>query len=383
MTPTTRHLMICFTVIALTLLFVQAGETNQFASVLVYCSADNGTVLYVTPMYDTQLRVGSFSSDVIAREFGEYLKGRYDYSGRGGGCPIFNRPMDVETSRRNLEAKARQAGEQVVEVDWRYVVDPDLLAASKSSGEDPVAIVAGMRKTTHTYCMSDSAQGTLYTTGPTETGQAVNLSNWFRGFDQLLKQKYAFKGQIFCNTGSPQDIGRLMAARIAGVRAAGKKVVDTGWKYDPNAVATNNPAPAKRDDDPEPVQRPAAPNTSRQASDAAIKEMPAAVAYCQKDPSMSVIFICDSFGRSVYNYRMAHLNEAPEPLASIVAKLNCVECVDPNRVTTWVERHAATDKLSPKATNCASMNTIANLQKTPQANRLNDFYKEAVATCNK
>jgi hypothetical protein len=172
-------------------------------------------------------------------------------------------------------------------------------------------------------------------------------------------------------------------ARIAGARTAGKKIVDTGWKYDPNSVASNNPAPPKSDDDPEPVQRPVAPNPSRQASDAAIKEMPTSVAYCQKDPSMSVIFICDSFGRSVYNYRMAHVNEAPEPLANILAKLNCVECVDPTRVSLWVEKHAAADKLGNKAVNCVTQNLVVNLQKTPQANRLNDFYKEALAACNK
>lgn len=118
-----------------------------------------------------------------------------------------------------------------------------------------------------------------------------------------------------------------MAARIAGARAAGKKVVNTGWKYDPAAVATTNARPAQRDEDPEPVQRPAPPNPSRQASDTAAKEMPASLAYCQKDQAMSTVFNCDRFARVVYNYRMAHLNETPEAVASLVAsnKLNCAE----------------------------------------------------------
>ena len=395
MTPNTLHhsrksvLIVSFAVLVLTLLSLQAGETSavvQIPPMLVYCAADAGAVFYVSPIVDTKLRVVTFSSHVIAREFGEFLKGKYGDTGPGfrGGCPVFGRTIDAETSKRNLEAKARQAGQQVVEVEWRYVVDPDYVAAAISgSDEDVVAAVANKRKPTHTYCLADSGQGTLYTTGPVETGQAVNLSYWNRGFDQFLKQKYAFKAQIFCNIASSQETGRLMAARIAGARAAGKKIVDTGWKYDPNVAATNNPAPAKRDDDPEPVQRPAAPNPSRQASDAAIKEMPAAVTYCQKDPSMSVIFICDSFGRSVYNYRMAHVNEVAEPLVSIVPKLNCVECVDPTRVSSWIEKHAAADKLGNKAINCVTQNVVINLQKTPQASRLNEFYKEAVATCNR
>jgi len=387
MIPKTLHhsrsvLTVFLTLIAL--IFLCLPERNASAiqvlpTSLVYCSANDGAVVYFTPITDTGLRL-RFYIDVIGREFIEYVKGRYDYNGGGAACPSFGRMIDAETSKRKLEANARQAGKQVVETDWRYVVDPDYVLYYQQEGEDVIAVVEGMRKHTHTYCLSDSAQGTLYTTGPFETGQAVNLSYWYRGFDQLLKQKYGFKGQVFCNIGSPQEDGRLMAARIAGARAAGKKVVDTGWKYDPNVVATNNPPSPKRDDDPEPVQRPA-PNPSRQASDEAMKEVPAAVAYCQKDPSMSAIFICDSFGRSVYNYRMAHLNETPEPLTAIVAKLNCGECVDTVRVSSWVEKHAPADNLSPKATNCVTQNVIVSLQTTPQANRVMEFYKKAVVAC--
>jgi hypothetical protein len=98
---------------------------------------------------------------------------------------------------------------------------------------------------------------------------------------------------------------------------------------------------------------------------------------------MSAIFNCDNFGRAVYNYRMAHINEPPAPLATVVAKLNCVECVDPVRVSSWVQNRAMADKLSGKVTNCVTQNVIVNLQKTPQANRLKESYSEAVATCGR
>ena len=98
---------------------------------------------------------------------------------------------------------------------------------------------------------------------------------------------------------------------------------------------------------------------------------------------MSAIFNCDNFGRAVYNYRMAHVNESPEPLATVVTKVSCVECVDTVRVSSWVEKRATADKLSGKATNCVTQNVIVNLQKTPQANRLKEFYSEAVATCGR
>jgi len=350
--------------------------------------ADGGpSVVYFSAIYDTKLQhPARMSTNVIAREFVEYLKGRYDFSPTGSfpsSCPRFGDVGAAETSKRDFEARARQENKQVVETDWKYVVDEDYVAASYSNPEDVVGAVQRNRRPTHTYCVSESAQGTLYTTGPVDTGTAVNLSLWNRGFDQLLRQKFSYKGQIYCNVGSSVDTGRMLAARVAGARAAARKIVDTGWKYDSSAVATNSPS--QPDNDPEPVKRPAAPNPSRQASDLALKEMPESVAFCKKDPSMSLIFICDSFGRAVYNYRMAHLSEAPEPLATLVAanKVQCVECVDPTRVSLWVENHAATDKLSPKATNCASQQVIINLQKTPEAKRLTEFYKQAVTTCGR
>ena len=98
---------------------------------------------------------------------------------------------------------------------------------------------------------------------------------------------------------------------------------------------------------------------------------------------MSAIFICDNFGRAVYNYRMAHINEPAEPLATVVAKLSCIECVDTVRVSSWVENRATADKLSNKAINCVTQSVIVNLQTTPQAPRLKEFYDKAVATCGR
>ena len=43
----------------------------------------------------------------------------------------------------------------------------------------------------------------------------------------------------------------------------------------------------------------------------------------------------------------------------------------------------AADKLNPKATNCVSQNVIVTLYKTPEANQLREFYRQAVATCSK
>jgi hypothetical protein len=291
---------------------------------------------------------------------------------------------EAESTKRKFEAQARQANKQVVQVDWRYVVDEDLVAASYSNmGEDVVAVVAAKRKPDHVYCLTDSSRGTLYTTGPIEAGIAPQLYNWNRGFTQLLQQKYSFTGQVECNMGRAKEIGRLVAARTEGARAAGKKVVDTRWKYDPAAVTTTA-KPTQRDDDPEPVQRPAPPNPSRQASDVAAKELPESVAFCKNDPSLSMVFNCDSFGREVYNYRMAHPGDK-EPVSSLVAtnKLNCAPCIDNTRVSIWISNRGAADKLDNRVINCVTQNVIVTLYKKPEANHLRQFYDDAVAICRK
>ena len=386
-----RSLVLLFCVMTIAVVFVPNGGTAQGLKTPSYCASESsGPIVYFSAIFDTKFNQPvRFSSNVVAREFTEYLKGRYDYNTTANypaDCPLLNNARDAEASKRDSQARLRQANKQIVETDWKYVVDEDLVAASYSHmGEDIAAVVQLKRKPNHTYCLSDSTQGTLYTAGPVDTGMGPNMSLWSRGFEQILKEKYAFKERIYCNMGSLQEVERLMAARIAGARAAGKKVVNTGWKYYPAATVATNARPAQRDNDPEPVQRPAPPNPSRQASDTAAKEMPASLAYCQKDPALYAVFDCNRFARVVYNYRMAHLNENPEAVSSLVAsnKLNCAECIDNTRVSLWISNRGNADKLDQRVINCVTQNVIVTLYKKPEANHLRDFYNEAVVTCKK
>lgn len=378
-------------VIILLLLLPSTGKTaaTMQRDAFGFCMTDSSdSVVYFSAIYDTKIKLPArIATNGIAREFIEYLMGRYNFKAGGnfpGACPNSGSFIEAEANKRNFETQARQLNRQIVEVDWKWSADDEMIAASlQNSEEDVFAQVARKRKPTHTYCVSDSAQGTLYTAGPIDTGTGVNLSFWYRGFSQHLRQKYSYTGEVFCNVGSPQEDARIMGARIAGARAAGKKIVDTGWKFDMIPVPATTLGSAQKDNDPEPVQRPAPVSPSRQASDDAAKEIPASTAYCQKDPALSLVFRCDSFARVVYNYRTAHANEAPEPVASLIAshKLNCAECIDNTRVSLWAENRANADKLSPKAVNCVSQNVIVTLYKTPEANRLTEFYKAAVAMC--
>jgi len=227
----------------------------------------------------------------------------------------------------------------------------------------------------------------MYYSAVFKTAGALVNPKWNDAFNEFLYKTYGFHAEVEATCtimATNREAEAILNARVTGARVNSHKVVETGWKFDPTGTYKPAPKPTpKADDDPEPVQRPVAPNPSRQTSDAVMKEVPAAVAYCQKDPSMSAIFNCDNFGRAVYNYRMAHINESSEPLATVVAKLNCVECVDTVRVSSWVQNRATADKLSNKAINCVTQSVIVNLQQTPQAHRLKEFYEKAVAICGR
>jgi len=174
----------------------------------------------------------------------------------------------------------------------------------------------------------------------------------------------------------------MFAALNEGARAGGRKVVDTGWKYDPSAVATKPAAP--KDDDPEPAPRPAAPKPTSQSRDAAVKELPESKAFCGKDPMLSIVFNCDNFARSVYNYRTEHPTDT-STLANLIAadKVYLADAIDNTRFDNWVNKRGLAQKLDQKVINCVTQNVIVTLYKKPQANHLQDFYKDAVTACNK
>jgi hypothetical protein len=99
---------------------------------------------------------------------------------------------------------------------------------------------------------------------------------------------------------------------------------------------------------------------------------------------MSVLFNCDLFARSVYNYRIEHPTDT-ETVASLVAsgKLNASDSIDNTHVSLWVRDRATAQQLNTRVTNCIAQNVIITLYKKPQANQLPTFYKDAVVTCSK
>jgi len=364
-------------------LFIQPSVANAQGTAMGYCASNVGQpVVYFSAIFDSKIPLlGRLNTRPWGSEFNAYLMGRFDFkpSQNFGGSCIGGRIADVETSKRKLEDQVRQENKQVVELDWKYTPNPVELAlyTNNRNSEVPPALPPNA-----TYCLSDSYQGTFYYSGPFATGSAENYSLWNRGFYQTITQRYGFKGDSICNS-IAFDLGRrLFAALSEGARAGGRKVVDTGWKYDPATVATK-PAPPK-DDDPEPAVRPAAPKPTNQARDAAVKELPESKAFCSKDPMLSVVFNCDNFARSVYNYRTEHPTDT-STLASLIAadKVYLADAIDNTHVSLWVNKRGTAQNLDTRVINCVEQNVIVTLQKKPQANHLQDFYRDAVAVCNK
>jgi len=355
----------------------------NLATFKIYCASSlDQPIVYFTNIFDANLNAQSQISTLpLGSAFKNYLVEEYDFkSSSGAGCGFFDSLAKAEANKRQLMVQAQQANKRVVEINWNHG------PLSETPMGDGASIGIAGPIPTYTFCAMPR-EVTMYYSAVFKTAGALVNPKWNDAFNEFLYKTYGFRAEVEATCtimATNREAEAILNARVAGARVNSHKVVETGWKFDPTGTYKPAPKPTpKADDDPEPVQRPVAPNPSRQASDAVMKEVPAAEAYCQKDPSMSAVFNCQNFGRAIYNYRIAHINEPPEPLATIVAKLNCVECVDTVRVSQWVENRTAADKLSNKATNCVTQSVIVNLQKTPQAHRLKEFYEKAVATCGR
>ncbi len=350
----------------------------------IYCaSSQEQPVVYFSKIFDANLQAQTkISVAPLGLAFRNYLVEQYDFKSSGGAsCGFYASLSAAEANRSQSMAQAQQARKQVVEVNW----NPGPLS-EVPTGDGGASVGLAGPTPSHTFC-AVGHESTMYFSDVFDSAGSRLNPKWNDAFNEFLFKTYGFRPEVEATCtimNTKKEAEAILKARVGGARTNSHKAVETGWRFDPTGTYKPVPKPTpKPDDDPEPVQRPAPPNPSRQTSDEAMKEVPSAVAFCQKNSSMSAIFNCDNFGRSVYNYRMAHLSEAAEPLATLVAKLNCVECVDPVRVSNWVMNRASTDNLGNKVTNCVTQDVIVNLQKTPVPDRLQTFYKQAVATCNK
>ncbi len=359
-----------------------------------YCVSElSDTVVYASTIFDTKLNPkAKIAPHSIDREFQEYLKGRYGFKPRGNfpvRCGVLATAPEAEASKGRVLALVPSTSRQV-EVDWKYLPDSAWVAASFVYEHDQglPGSTPPRAPTDHGYCFSQPAGGALSVSTVFDGKPSLNLAQWQIAYSKYLGPKKGFIGDVSCNIGSPNEARRMVRARSDGARAAGREVVETGWKYGDAAAAASAP-PAKADDDREPAPPPPPPAPpSAQARDFATKEMPEVTAMCGNDRMMSGAFDCNMVARVVYNYRIANWSAGatPEPLAELIAagKLDCTQCIN-QFVEMWaVSRAQSTGYVLPQApAECAAKRFAESIKAKPYLNRVKELFDAAVKACKK
>jgi len=310
--------------------------TATQASLLAYCaSSPDQSDIYISQIFNTGFDPAvNQDSNPIQNEYIEYLKGRFDVKSNSNfpvACPLFLNISQAQSMRQNYETQMRQGNKHIVELEWNY-------RPVQSTGTAITAIPqhrmprVNTSQADHTFCISDVYQNTVYVTGPVATPPPVAMYAWANGFTDFLKGKYSFEGRVYCNMGTNESARRLVNAHLDGSRAAGRKVVETGWKYD-STQAMSQSRPVAQDEDREPARRPAAQPPNLQARDFSIKENPGVTAYCVRDRVMAAAFDCDCLRRQIATYRKDHVSDtlgaSPTPLEELFKgdKFDCRSCI--------------------------------------------------------
>src|SRR5262249_29730971 len=165
-----------------------------------YCASSAGqSAVYMSEIFNTGISVDlAPDSTPIQNEYNEYLKGRFDFKSNANypvACPIFNNMSLAQSSKRNYEMQMRQGNNQIVEVEWNYKPEPGRVSPPPRPGTArPYGAITAQPD--HTFCISDSYQNTVYSTGPIVTPPPVAMYQWVNGFTQFLKGKYSFGGRV-------------------------------------------------------------------------------------------------------------------------------------------------------------------------------------------
>ena len=189
-----RLALLGFALLILALIILERAPLNvstafaQDAVLKSYCASDTGQpVVYFTEVFDTGLHKYGFHDDQpLGNEFNEYLRGRFDFKGNEThpvGCPFFDTGSQAEASKRNLQNQMRQASKQVIEVTWGFKPNEVEIALSAAARTEREASGPPRPRPTHTWCLSDTYQETIYFTGPFETDQ--NWAQWYQGFNSF------------------------------------------------------------------------------------------------------------------------------------------------------------------------------------------------------
>ncbi len=354
-----------------------------------YCSAEGaGNVVYISKIFDVAAppRITQIDTSPLNFAFKNYLVEEYDFksnpnlhSDYSAGCRVFQPFGEAEVNRRQAINQAQQANKQIVELKW----NPGPIVGVPHG--DGFIIGPTGPLPAHTIC-AIGYQNTTYFSAVFDTkGSRVDPA-WDNAFNNFLKKNYGAEGIADCTSmNTRREAEQLLKDRVYGRRVQNRKVVETGWKFDPTDIAANKPRPkpaATPDDDPEPVaqQRPSPAPPSPATKDFAAQEGPQVLAYCQKDPMLSKIFDCYRVQRSVYNYRMEHGSN--EPLASLFKqeKVNLAEAIGTG-AGQWVRDRATSQGLENRVINCIEQKFNVSFYEKPYLSKLPEIYNASVAAC--
>jgi hypothetical protein len=353
-----------------------------------YCaSGPSSSVLYVSNIFDVgpTPRLTSIDASPLNNAFKYYLVEEHDFKNNSNfpaNCGVFETLSQAEAKRRHVISQAQQANKPILEVNW----SPGPIAAVEQG--DTFLIGPKGPPKAHTFC-AVGHDDTMYFSDVFDTVSTQNYKIVGDAFNDFLHKRYGFEPQVDA-TCTPLNTVREaefnLKARTGGVRYNRRKVVETGWKFGSNDVASTKPRPKptpKVDDDPEPTPpRPATAKAPPSASikDFAAKEGPQVLAYCQKDPMLSKVFDCYRVQRSVYNYRMEH--GSSEALASLFTqeKVNLAGAIDIG-LNLWVKQRANAEGLSNKVSNCIEQKFNVSFYEKPYISKMQEIYNASVAAC--
>ena len=357
-----------------------------------YCASDpSGPVVYFSGIFDVKRTGYGFDTNPLSNAFGDFLKAMYDYktnSNYPAGCPIGDTLSQAEASKQQLESQVRQAGNQIVEVDWKP--GEGVVPFQSGRQHDLTAMGPAPHLSRYTWCRSQTYENTIYFSGLFDTTAFPN-NQWSNPFTQFLTKKYPFKGRVDCYTLGLADGQRTLKARIDAARAS-SRVIETEWKYDPTMVVNTpaRPAPSDNDDrEPLPAQQRPAQSPSGDARQFAAKEIPVTLAYCHHDRVMAGAFDCYCVQHMVHNYRLQHENEVapgiqPEALANLFSedKIEASQCISDYRVKMWAKSEAQSRaRLKPDQADCVAQRFLSSLHAKPYPGRADSIFNGAVAAC--
>ena len=180
------------------------------------------------------------------------------------------------------------------------------------------------------------------------------------------------RGNISCPSINEAQAKLYLNSRLAGARAGGKQVVNTGWPPADTATATQVPNDRYRDNDqPAPKAAANSPAPSVQVRDIAGKEVSQALASCNNDRAMRSAYGCACLQVKIYDYRIKHPAETSAGTPTLASLFNGKELQPETCLTDATARRLAHEAgpaaglRTAAAQDCAADKFVAAIHASP------------------